>query len=141
MLIIAAILTLGFFVMRRRGADSHLALRRLGFLIFAVAAILAVLFPQWLTWFANLIGVGRGADLLLYALVIVFLAVVFTQFRRNVTLQRELTVLARRIALLEAREAERAVEDPRSRSTDVSVAAEPTSTERTDTRPDTDPPA
>lgn len=107
-LLIAAIVVIGYLSMRRTGADSHLALRRIGFLLFVVAAVLAVLFPQWLTWFANLIGVGRGTDLLLYALIIVFLVFVFTQFRRNVSLQRQLTVLSRRIAILDAREEERA---------------------------------
>lgn len=103
LLLIAAIVSLGVFVMRRTGADSHLALRRLGFLLFVIAAVLAVLFPQWLTWIANLIGVGRGTDLLLYALIIVFLAFVLTQFRRNTSLQRQLTLLSRRIAIMEAR--------------------------------------
>lgn len=106
-LLIAAIAVIGYFLMRRTGADSHLALRRIGFLLFVVAAILAVLFPQWLTWLAHLVGVGRGTDLLLYALIVVFLVFVVTQFRRNVTLQRQLTILTRRIALIEAREEER----------------------------------
>jgi len=107
-LLIAAIVAIGYFFMRRTGADSHLALRRIGFVLFIIAAVLAVLFPQWLTWLANLIGVGRGTDLLLYALIIVFLVFVFTQFRRNVSLQRQLTLLSRRIAILDARERERA---------------------------------
>lgn len=107
LLLISAIILLGVFVMRRTGSDSHLALRRILFALFIVAAILSVLFPQWLSWLANLVGVGRGTDLVLYALVVVFLVFVFTQYRRNVALQRQLTLLARRIALLDAREEER----------------------------------
>lgn len=107
LLLISAIVVLGVFVMRRTGSDSHLALRRILFALFIVAAILSVLFPQWLSWLANLVGVGRGTDLVLYALVVVFLVFVFTQYRRNVALQRQLTLLARRIALLDAREEER----------------------------------
>lgn len=107
-LLIAAVVLLGSFFMRRTGADSHLALRRIGFLFFIIAAVMAILFPQLLTWLANLIGVGRGTDLLLYALIIVFLVFVFTQFRRNNALQRQLTILSRRIAILDAREEERA---------------------------------
>ncbi|HWM17033.1 MAG TPA: DUF2304 domain-containing protein, partial [Microbacterium sp.] len=107
LLLIAAIIVLAVFVMRRTGSDSHLALRRILFALFVIAAVLSVLFPQWLSWLANLVGVGRGTDLVLYALVVVFLVFVFTQYRRNVALQRQLTLLARRIALLDAREQER----------------------------------
>lgn len=103
LLLIVAIVVLAAFVMRRTGADSHLAIRRLLLGLFVVVAILSVLFPQWLSWVANLVGVGRGTDLLLYALVVVFLAFIYTQYRRNTAQQRQVTLLARRSALLEAR--------------------------------------
>ncbi len=88
--------------MRRTGADSHLAIRRLLMMLFIVAAILSVLFPQWLTWvaFADRRGtrhrppaVRARRDVLTF---------VYTQYRRNLALQRQLTLLARRIALLDA---------------------------------------
>lgn len=101
-LLIAAIVVLAVFMMRRTGADSHLAIRRLLMVLFVIAAVLSVLFPQWLTWLAQLVGVGRGADLVMYALIVVFLAFVYTQYRRNNALQRQLTLLSRRIALLDA---------------------------------------
>lgn len=106
-LLIAAIVVLAVFMMRRTGADSHLAIRRLLMGLFVIGAVLSVLFPQWLTWLARLIGVGRGTDLVLYGLVIIFLAFVYTQYRRNAALQRQLTLLARKIALLEAEGDER----------------------------------
>jgi hypothetical protein len=109
-LLIAAIVLLAMFVMRRTGSDNHLAIRRILFGVFVVAAILSVLFPQWLSWLANLVGVGRGTDLLLYALVLVFLIFVWTQYRRNTALQRQLTLLARKVALLEAQRNEDAVQ-------------------------------
>ncbi|WP_194422087.1 DUF2304 domain-containing protein [Microbacterium abyssi] len=101
-LLIVAVVLLAAFMMRRTGADSHLAIRRILLGLFVFAAVLSILFPQWLTWVASLIGVGRGTDLLLYALVIMFLAFVYTQYRRNLALQREITLLARKTALLEA---------------------------------------
>ncbi|MGM7697411.1 DUF2304 domain-containing protein [Microbacterium sp. A84] len=106
-LLIAAIVVLAVFMMRRTGADSHLAIRRLLMGLFVIAAALSVLFPQWLTWLAKLIGVGRGTDLVLYGLVVVFLAFVYTQYRRNAVLQRQLTLLARKIALIEAESVEK----------------------------------
>lgn len=103
-LLIAGIIVLAYFMMRRTGADNHLAIRRLLMGVFVLAAVLSVLFPQWLSWLAQLIGVGRGTDLLLYALILMFLAFVYTQYRRNAQLQRQLTLLSRKIALLDAEE-------------------------------------
>lgn len=112
-LLIVAVAVLGAVMMRRTGADSHLAIRRLLMMLFVVAAVLSILFPQWLSWVASLIGVGRGTDLLLYALVVMFLTFIYTQYRRNLVQQRRLTRLARRIALLDAqrREHPNAAED------------------------------
>jgi small membrane protein len=101
-LLIVGVVAIGAFFMRRTGADSHLAIRRLLFGVFVLAAVLSILFPQWLTWVANLIGVGRGTDLLLYALILMFLVFVYTQSRRNAAQQRRLTLLARKLALLQA---------------------------------------
>jgi hypothetical protein len=105
-ILIAAIVVIGFLVMRNPGTDSHLAIRRLLLLAFIIAAVLSVLFPQWLSWIASLIGVGRGTDLVLYALVVVVLVVMASQYRTNVEQNRRITQLARRIALIEARERE-----------------------------------
>ncbi|GAA2894174.1 DUF2304 domain-containing protein [Microbacterium esteraromaticum] len=105
-LLITAIVVLAAFMMRRTGADSHLAIRRLLMMLFVVVAVASVLFPQWLSWLANLVGVGRGTDLVLYGLIMIFLAFVYTQYRRNIALQRQLTLLARKIALLEAEQLE-----------------------------------
>ena len=48
---------------------------------------------------AHLVGVGRGTDLLLYALVVGFLIQILSSFRRNAARERQITRLARRIAL------------------------------------------
>ncbi|MEV4774288.1 DUF2304 domain-containing protein [Microbacterium sp. LWH12-1.2] len=100
--LIAGVVAIGAVFMRRTGADNHLAIRRLLFGAFVLVAIVSILFPQWLTWVANLVGVGRGTDLLLYALVLMFLVFVYTQSRRNAAHQRRLTLLARKLALLQA---------------------------------------
>lgn len=101
-LLIAAVIAIGAVFMRRTGADSHLAIRRLLYGGFVLVAIVSILFPQWLTWVANLVGVGRGTDLLLYALVVIFMVFVYTQSRKNAAQQRSLTLLARKLALLQA---------------------------------------
>ena len=48
---------------------------------------------------AHRMGVGRGTDFLLYTLVIAFLAQILSSFRRNSARERQITHLARRIAL------------------------------------------
>lgn len=45
-LLIAAIVVLAAFMMRRTGADSHLAIRRILMGLFVVVAVLSVLFPS-----------------------------------------------------------------------------------------------
>ena len=84
-------------------AQRTQALRRLGLLVFAAFAV--VLDPRPATcgtaW-PELVGVGRGADLVLYALVVAFLGFVVTTYLRFRDMETRYTRLARRIALDEA---------------------------------------
>ncbi|KQV06035.1 DUF2304 domain-containing protein [Leifsonia sp. Root112D2] len=102
-ILVIAVVVIGLALARPSGGDNHLALRRLFMVGFIVIAVVSILFPQWLSWVAKLVGVGRGTDLLLYALVLAFLIYVSTAYRRNVQLNRKLTALARELALAEAR--------------------------------------
>lgn len=81
-----------------RGA-RRLALRRVVLLFAFVAAVIAVLFPGLLNDLANLVGVGRGTDLVLYALVIVFIGNAIAAAAQNRQLHREVTRLARWAAI------------------------------------------
>lgn len=69
--------------------------------LFAALAIFAVLFPEILDDAAHLVGVGRGADLLLYALSMVFLAYVLNQYLQAKEAQKRINALARKVAILE----------------------------------------
>lgn len=90
-------------VLNRSTADArHQAIRRLLLVAFIIAAAVSVLFPSILSRLANLIGVGRGADLLLYGLVIAFLSFIATSFRRMSRMQSQLTALARELTLARA---------------------------------------
>lgn len=87
-----------------RGAAGarHQAIRRLMLVGFVVIAAFAVLFPNLLSRLANVVGVGRGTDLLLYLLVIAFLSYVATSYRRLGVFDHRVTVLTRKLALAEA---------------------------------------
>ncbi len=87
---------------RSAAGARHQALRRLGLTGFVVLAALAVLFPGRFSAVANVLGVGRGTDLLLYLLVIAFLSYVSSTYRRLSAQDRKITVLTRKLALAEA---------------------------------------
>lgn len=81
-----------------RRASYRLLWRGYGVLV-ALAAVLSVLYPNSLTEIAELVGVGRGADLLLYVLVVTFMLTSVVLFRRVGVLERKYVDLARALAL------------------------------------------
>lgn len=98
LLLIAGIVTIVAWLFAKRGA-KQLAVRRLLIIAFAVFALIAVLFPTLLTYLAHLVGVGRGADLLLYATVLVLLGFLALQEARTKAAEKRTTYLARRLAI------------------------------------------
>lgn len=71
-------------------------------ILFTILAVISILFPELLDKVAHAFGVGRGADLLLYALVVAFLAYVLNQYLRIKDDEHRFNQLARKIAILEA---------------------------------------
>ena len=112
-LLIIAVAALGWMMLRSPGGARHQAARRLTTLLFVLFAVVAITVPGLVTRVAHVLGVGRGTDLLLYALVIAFLAQVLSSFRRDAARERQITQLARRIALSEAPEPPAAPQPPR----------------------------
>jgi hypothetical protein len=78
------------------------ALRRLGLLALAGFAIWSIFFPDVWTGLAKRVGIGRGADLILYGLVVAFFGFVVTTYKRFRDMETRYTRLARRIALDES---------------------------------------
>lgn len=101
LLLVAGIVLIAAWLFMTRGA-RQLAVRRLLIIAFAIFAVLTVLLPSMLTRVANMIGVGRGADLLLYATVLVLLGFLALQEARTKAAEKRTTYLARRMALDEA---------------------------------------
>lgn len=98
-LAVVTILVAGYFMFRGGGA-RHQAIQRIMLVVFMAAATSSVFFPQLWTYAARSVGVGRGADLLLYITVLVFLGFIATTYRRFRRTENDLTELARKVALL-----------------------------------------
>lgn len=67
--------------------------------IIWLTAIGFILYPDSLTYIAHWLGIGVGANLLLYLLTLAFLAVSFMLYARTVQLRRQMTLLVRHLAL------------------------------------------
>lgn len=89
-------------LLHRRAAARTRAWKRLILVALVGVAIVSILNPELTTRVANVLGVGRGTDLLLYVLTAVFLYVVVGFYLKFRDVERQLTVLARRHALDEA---------------------------------------
>lgn len=101
-ILIAAFLTLFFYVLRNRRASKLRAWKKLLLLVFIVFAAIAIIWPQTITDVAHLVGVGRGTDLLLYVLVVSFVFFVLNVYLKFKDLEQRYVKLARHIALVEA---------------------------------------
>lgn len=110
--VLAVLLVLG----RRVHTVRIRALKRVAFLVFMAATVYGILRPGDTTWLANKVGVGRGADLLLYCLAIAFFAFVVNTYLRFRNLELRFAELVRAVALRDA-------QPPAAEH--VAVAAEP----------------
>ena len=102
LLLLAAIVMTGVLAFRGSRKAMHKVLWRAYVVLVVVAAALSVLFPDALTSVARFVGVGRGADLVLYGLVVTFMLVSVVLFRRLGQLERRYTQLARALAVRDA---------------------------------------
>lgn len=100
--LLASLAVLGLLmVLPARGA-RQLALRRIGALLLVAMAAVAIIFPEIPQAIAEFIGVGRGADLLLYGLVVAFIGSVLASRAERKKLTAQITQLARAQAIATA---------------------------------------
>ncbi len=118
LLLIVGILGVAWRLLVSYGQKAQ-ALRRVGLLVFATFAVWSILDPSVWTRIALKVGVGRGADLILYGLVLAFFGFVVTTFKRFREMETRYTRLARRIALDDA-------PTPRPADPPPSTTSEPT---------------
>lgn len=90
--------------------------RREGLLWLAVwlSAAVAVLWPDITSHIARSLGIGRGADLVFYCAILVLVSGIWMLYIRLRRVRREITLLVRHVAILEA--------ERESRKTDASPA-------------------
>jgi small membrane protein len=98
-LLIGSIVTLLVYLLRSRRNARSRAWVKVGYVAFVLAAIYAVLRPDDTTVVAHWVGVRRGTDLMLYALVIAFSFTTMSTYMRFKDLELRYARLARTLAL------------------------------------------
>ncbi|MDO9496031.1 MAG: DUF2304 domain-containing protein [Nocardioides sp.] len=102
LILIGCLAFLAWLLFRGPGSTNQTALRRLGIVLVAFGGMFTVIFPDSLTRVAQLVGVGRGTDLLLYAFV-VFSSLVAIGFHQRIErLEAQMAELVRELAVLTA---------------------------------------
>ena len=100
-LLILAIVAL-FGLLRSRTSAKSRAWVKVGYVLFVFAAIYAILRPDDTTVVAQRLGVGRGVNLIVYALVIAFIFTTLSTYMRFKELELRYARLARAVALQSA---------------------------------------
>ncbi len=68
------------------------------------AAAVAIAFPHWVTGVGLLLGIRRGADFVLYGMVLTFIGTSFFFYSRYTKLEAQITELVRHQSIKEARQ-------------------------------------
>lgn len=100
-LIIASGLILIYFLANQNSLRVR-AYKKIALILFVIAMIVFVISPDSLNTIAHKLGVGRGADLLLYLLFVSFVIFALNSYIKFNTQEEKLHKLTRKIALLEA---------------------------------------
>jgi small membrane protein len=106
-LLIVAVVALLLYLLRSRTSTQSRAWVKVGYTLFILAGVYAVLRPDDTTVVANWVGVDRGTDLMVYALVIAFAFTTLSAYMRFKDLELRYARLARAIALEGAQKPER----------------------------------
>ncbi|MGO8965201.1 DUF2304 domain-containing protein [Mycobacterium sp.] len=98
-LLITSIVLLVVYLLRSRRSAQSQAWVKVGFLVFVLTGVYAVLRPNDTTVVARWLGVDRGTDLMLYALIIAFSFSTLNTYLRFKDLELRYARLARAVAL------------------------------------------
>lgn len=96
-LLLIGLAATGWLIFLRR---NRLPIHIMTVFLLIVAAAVAIVFPDITQDAADVVGVGRGADLVLYISIVAVLFVLLHYYTKFVELQRQLTQMAREVAIL-----------------------------------------
>ena len=95
LILLAGVIGFAVYTTRVRSTLSD----RLIYVVLIAAGIPLVLYPDWSTRVAHLVGIGRGADLVIYLFIMFSLFFFVSSASAFRTIERELTVVVRTIAI------------------------------------------
>jgi hypothetical protein len=98
-LLLFGLSAIGWFIFLRRNRLPFHIMTVFGLL---AAGAVAVLFPETTQDAADLVGVGRGADLITYIAIVAVMFVLLHYYTKFVDLQRQVTEVTRELAILRA---------------------------------------
>ena len=101
LLVVMILFIMGWFLGNRTSHQVR-AWQKLGVLLITIIGVVVVIFPDTSNTAAHKLGVGRGADLLLYLLTVAFILTVLNMYLKGKEEERKIVILARKIALLES---------------------------------------
>lgn len=105
---LAIVLGMSVYFLRNRAQARTKAYKKLALLIFVLMSVVTILFPDLLSEAATLLGIGRGADLLLYGLALTVLFQMLNNYLKDKEAGYTINQLARKLAILEANQENRA---------------------------------
>ena len=103
--IISGILIVG---LRKKSSREASPALRLFWILFWVGSAIIVLRPEITSRIAQLVGVGRGADLVIYSAILFLTAIVFTLLFWVDSIEESVTKIFRHMALKEYEQSEEA---------------------------------
>jgi hypothetical protein len=102
-ILVGALVLVGLYLLKAKRSPNQQAIRRLFIVVGLFAGLIAALFPEYTNAFAGFLGIGRGADLLLYSFVVFALFYAVYQYRRQLWQEKVTTDLARALTLTRAK--------------------------------------
>ncbi|HEY5949283.1 MAG TPA: DUF2304 domain-containing protein [Kofleriaceae bacterium] len=121
-LLLSGLAATGWLIFLRR---NRLPLNIMTVFGLLIAGGIAVIFPDTTQRVAELVGVGRGADLVAYLAIVVVMFVLLHYYTRFVELQRQVTELTRELAILRTEVDRIAPPEPEPRASVAKPAALP----------------
>ncbi len=102
LVLLTGLIGIAIFVTFGRDSAGLRASRKLLFLAITFSGCVAVLFPELVQDIADVLGVGRGTDLLLYIVTIMVLSMAVTMFVSKQHAERREATLVQSLAILQA---------------------------------------